>query len=112
MGVVYKARQVGLKRTVALKMILAGAHAGAEELARFRWKRKPSHAYNIPTSSLSTRQANFPAARTSRSSSWKAAAWRPNSTASPGGLVLPGSLSPRWRRPSMRPTSAISFTAT
>jgi serine/threonine protein kinase len=36
MGVVYQARQVRLKRLVALKMILSGVHAGAEQLERFR----------------------------------------------------------------------------
>jgi len=36
MGVVYRARQIGLNRIVAIKMILSGEHAGSQERERFR----------------------------------------------------------------------------
>ncbi|HEV3117126.1 MAG TPA: protein kinase, partial [Gemmataceae bacterium] len=36
MGVVYKARHLRLNRTVALKMLLAGAYAAPQERARFQ----------------------------------------------------------------------------
>ncbi len=36
MGVVYRARQKALNRTVALKMILDGVHAGSRQVNRFR----------------------------------------------------------------------------
>jgi hypothetical protein len=48
MGVVYRAVHEELHRPVALKMILAGSHAGADERARFRDEAKAVAALGHP----------------------------------------------------------------
>jgi serine/threonine protein kinase len=48
MGVVYRARHLKLNRVVALKMILSGAQAGADDVTRFLAEAEAVAAFQHP----------------------------------------------------------------
>jgi eukaryotic-like serine/threonine-protein kinase len=84
MGVVYHARHVRLNRPCALKMILAGAHASPEVLARFVTEAEAIARLAHPSITQIRHIGDAMACRSSSSSTFPAAAWTRSSMAGRG----------------------------
>src|SRR4051794_18041043 len=112
MGVVYRARQVRLNRDVAVKMILAGRHAGAEAAARFLAEAmavaKLQHP-NIVQIFHIDEHAGFPYFEMEYVGG---GAWPPGSTAPRGRRARRRGWSRPWPGPWPRRTGGGSSTAT
>ena len=112
MGVVYRARQHGLGRVVALKMVLHGVHATADELDRFRGEAEAIarlrhanivevYAYGETEEGLPYFALEFCAAEPSRKVQWADAASRRRYDGSTPRAI--GAVRPRCRHHSPRP---------
>ena len=99
MGVVYKARHLALKRTVALKMVLARGHAGPRQLARFRIEAEAVARLQHPIIVQIHEVSEAGGHPTAPWSSSKGAASPPSSPANRCRPGKPRSWSRRWRGP-------------
>ena len=112
MGVVYKARHLKLNRVVALKMILAGRHAGDAEMTRFQTEAEAivrlQHANIVQVHEIGEHEGKpFLTLEFCGGGSLKE---KLNGTPLPARRRRPWWR--HWREPCTRPTSSTSFTAT
>ncbi len=112
MGVVYKACQTELKRVVALKMILVGAHAGPELRARFRTEAQAIARFHHANIVQVTRSTNTRVCHTSRWNTLTASASNRTSPARRWTPRLLRNLSKPSHARCITHTNAASFIAT
>jgi len=112
MGVVYKAFQLRLKRTVALKMMLAGTYAGAPERAWFQREAEAVAALRHENIVQIYEVGALDGPRTSPWSSSRGGAWPDPWRAPPSPAAGRPSCWPRSPGPCSTPTSAASSTET